>query len=176
MEYAILVGALLLVILLPKTIGKEYTPKTYTETLLPIAKYIQTKYGIRPEITITQSALESRYGNSGLTQKANNLFGITGDTWKKLGKPVINMPSTEYVLGVPIPTNRWFRVYDSWMSSAEDWAKMISTLNIYGNAYYYAKKGNMNYFANEMQRVGYATDTKYAQKLKDRYEIVTQYV
>lgn len=175
MEYIIL-GAILLVVLLPKTTGKEYTPKTYTEILLPIAKYIQVKYGIKPEITITQSALESKYGNSGLTQKANNLFGITGDTWRKLGKPVINMPSTEYVLGVPIPTNRWFRMYDSWNSSTEDWAKMISTLNIYGNAYYHAKKGNIKQFADEMQRVGYATYPKYSQAIQDRYEVIRQYV
>jgi len=175
MEY-IIIGAILLIALLPRTIGKEYTPETYVKEVLPTAQYIQTKYGIKPEITITQSALESRYGNSGLTKQANNLFGITGDTWKKQGKPVISMPTTEYVAGVPIPTARWFRVYDSWIDSAEDWAKLISTSSIYGNAYYYAKKGNIKYFADEMQRVKYATDINYAQNLKDRYNIIKQYV
>ena len=175
MEYLIL-GAILLVALLPKTAGRKLSPKAYTEKLMPVAKYIETKYGIKPEITIAQSALESDYGNSGLTLKANNIFGMTGDTWRKQGKPVISMPSYEYVLGIRIPTIRWFRVYNSWNESAEDWAKLISTSSLYGNAYYYAKRGNISYFAKEMQRVGYATDINYADNIINRHEVIVQYV
>jgi flagellum-specific peptidoglycan hydrolase FlgJ len=45
----------------------------------PIAHEIGGQYGIDPLIIMTQAALESGWGTSGLTKKANNLYGYTGD-------------------------------------------------------------------------------------------------
>jgi flagellum-specific peptidoglycan hydrolase FlgJ len=57
----------------------------FVATMTPIAQAIQAQWGIDPLITITQAALESAWGASGLTKKANNLYGYTGDaalnTW-----------------------------------------------------------------------------------------------
>jgi len=47
--------------------------------MTPIGAAIQEQYGIDPLVTMTQAALESGWGTSGLTKKANNLYGFTGD-------------------------------------------------------------------------------------------------
>lgn len=53
--------------------------KSFVDAMTPIAQAVQAQYGIDPLITITQAALESGWGASGLTKKANNLYGYTGD-------------------------------------------------------------------------------------------------
>jgi flagellum-specific peptidoglycan hydrolase FlgJ len=52
---------------------------SFVSQMQPIAAQIQAQYGIDPLITMTQAALESGWGTSGLTAKANNLYGYTGD-------------------------------------------------------------------------------------------------
>lgn len=51
----------------------------FVATMTPIAQTMQQKYGLDPLIVMTQAALESGWGASGLTKKANNLYGYTGD-------------------------------------------------------------------------------------------------
>ncbi len=53
--------------------------QNFITTMTPIAAQIQAQYGIDPLIVMTQAALESGWGTSGLTVKANNLYGYTGD-------------------------------------------------------------------------------------------------
>lgn len=51
----------------------------FVTQMTPIAAQVQAATGIDPLITMTQAALESGWGASGLTKKANNLYGFTGD-------------------------------------------------------------------------------------------------
>ncbi len=51
--------------------------ENFVGLMSPIAESIQAQYGIHPLITITQAAHESGWGASGLTKKANNLYGYT---------------------------------------------------------------------------------------------------
>lgn len=57
----------------------------FVTQMTPIAAQIQASNAIDPLVTMTQAALESGWGTSGLTRKANNLYGFTGDaalnTW-----------------------------------------------------------------------------------------------
>ena len=53
--------------------------KDFITQMTPVAAAIQQSYGIDPLIVMTQAALESGWGTSGLTKKANNLYGFTGD-------------------------------------------------------------------------------------------------
>lgn len=50
----------------------------FVTLMTPIATQIESQSGISPLITITQAAHESGWGKSGLTKKANNLYGYTG--------------------------------------------------------------------------------------------------
>lgn len=54
--------------------------QNFIDVMTPIAAQIQEQWGIDPLVTMTQAALESAWGASGLTKKANNLYGYTGDS------------------------------------------------------------------------------------------------
>lgn len=157
-------GALLLLL---SRIGERImvtasTKRNFKKTMQPIAEAIERNYGIKPNITITQSALESRWGVSGLTQRANNLFGFTKGSWTGA---VVYMPTREYIAGVWVTVNRPFRKYKSWFDSVNNWAKIISGLSRYTTAYKYAKLGDINRFAQAVKEGGYATDPKYVTKI-----------
>lgn len=166
--FYILGGGIL--ILLASKVGEKImvtkqTKQNFKNTLEPIAKSIENQYGIKPIITISQSALESRWGVSGLTQKANNLFGFTGESWERAGKPVIKMPTREYIAGTWVTVNRPFRRYASWYDSVKNWAEIISGLSRYREAYKYAKTGDVVRFARAVKAGGYATDPQYPEKV-----------
>lgn len=160
--------------------------KNFIKLMLPIAQDEDTRSGIKPLITITQSAHESGWGLSGLTQKANNLFGFTGEGWEHEGKPVIKLPTAEYVQrvvkdadGNPVYDNttgrhvmetvkvvvdRPFRSYESWAESIRDWARLLHAPR-YAAALVAAQSGSMDVFAHEISKAGYATDPRYAEGL-----------
>ncbi len=79
----------------------------------PLAAEEQARTGIKQIITLTQSAHESNWGQSGPTKKANNLFGVmVGNkyieavvnktplsaipNWSANGKPVVEMQTREW--------------------------------------------------------------------------------
>lgn len=160
----------------------------FVNKMKPIAEQIKGTYGIAPIVTITQSALESGWGLSGLTKKANNLFGFTGDSWAKEGKSVIYMPTHEHSPfppdkiqyftkpgdiiskepaaggGSDLLVNRPFRSYPTWYDSVADWANLMKASR-YTKALAAAKAGDVNAFAREVAAAGYATEPDYAQQL-----------
>lgn len=153
----------------------------------PIAREIEKEFGISPLILITQSAHESNWGRSGLTEKANNLFGFTGDSWAAQKKPVIFLKTQEFVAGKWVSIERPFRSYASWNESVRDWVRLMHT-DRYAkppdrspldplipplSALAYAKSGQIYEFAHVVQAVGYATDPFYAAKLSSLAEKVT---
>ena len=144
--------------------------------MLPIARDEQSRSGIHPDVTITQAAHESGWGQSGLTLKANNLFGFTGEAWEAAGKPVIKLPTKEYVKGKWITVNRPFRAYSSWAESVRDWGHLISTKPRYQDAYALAKQGDVKAFAVAVQKAGYATDPAYANSLAAVFDRVKSIV
>lgn len=148
----------------------------FKQKMMPIALDEQRRSGIDPNVTITQAAHESNWGRSGLTVKANNLFGFTGESWEKAGKPVLKLPTTEYIKGVKTTVNRPFRSYSSWAESVRDWGTLISGKNIYRTAYAFAKQGNVPEFADAVAKAGYATDPAYASSLQSVYQVVKSIV
>jgi flagellum-specific peptidoglycan hydrolase FlgJ len=137
---------------------------TFINTIYPLAQDEESRSGIHPLITITQAAHESNWGNSGLTRKANNLFGFTGDSWAAEGKPVIKLPTSEFVHDQWITIERPFRAYGSWSESIRDWASLMQRPR-YVKALDAAKRGDIVDFATEVATAGYATDPKYAEAL-----------
>ena len=68
--------------------------KEFKDKILPIAVSIHTITKIVPIITMTQAAHESNWGSSGLTDKANNLFGYTADdSWILAKKDTLDRKS-----------------------------------------------------------------------------------
>ena len=149
---------------LPPARPLVFTPQSFLATIAPAAKAIEAETGIPWLFIATKAAHESRYGNSKLTLLANNLFGITGDSWYTAGKPVHWIETTEYNKDkMAFQIRRPFRKYENWTESIRDWASLIQRR--YPKALEQAKAGNFAGFATELQKGGYATDPVYAVKL-----------
>lgn len=134
------------------------TDKQFFEKIKPmvIADYHSSK--ILASLTAAQAFLESGYGNSALTVKANNLFGIKGS----YNRQSVIMQTKEYVNGKCIQVPARFRQYPSWKESIEDHSRILTSLTRYKNIV-----GCKNYktACRYIQLAGYATDPNYADSL-----------
>ncbi|WP_326847656.1 glucosaminidase domain-containing protein [Paenibacillus alvei] len=143
-------------------------PNEFISKITPAAVEDMKKTGVPASLTIAQAILESGWGGSGLTQKANNLFGIKGSG--PAGS--VKMPTTEYRPdGTPYQVLAIFRAYGHWAESISD----HSTLIINGtkdNPMRYHGVLNADYktACREIARGGYATDPGYPKLLTDLIE------
>lgn len=114
--------------------------------------------GVLPSITIAQAILESNWGKSGLTQKANNLFGMKG-TYK--GASEVMRTAEQDKSGKVYYVQAHFRKYPGWAESVSDHGRLLTTPR------YARVRGAKDYkeAAQALRDCGYATDIKYPQKL-----------
>lgn len=118
-------------------------------------------------VTIAQAALESAWGESGLTKNGNALFGIkAGKSWT--GKRYTTR-TTEVQNGNTISTTADFRAYDSWADSIIDHDDFLRRNSRYAKV---LECDNGYDAADALQAAGYATDPYYAHKLQS---IISQY-
>lgn len=101
----------------------SYTDKTFLDVLKPYVLEDMKKTRILASLTASQAFLESNKGNSGLTTKANNLFGIKG----KYNGQSVTMKTTEYINGKAVKVDAEFRKYPSWLESVADHSRLLST-------------------------------------------------
>lgn len=129
----------------------------FIERIRPAALRLENMTAIPWRFAMVQAAHESNFGKSLLTKEANNLFGITGDSWDKQGKPVWWSETRECAKdGTPFVVRRPFRKYASWEESLADWAALIQ--NRYPAAFAAAQSGYFEGFARGLEAGGYATD------------------
>ncbi|KAA1191361.1 glycoside hydrolase family 73 protein [Paenibacillus sp. B2(2019)] len=138
---------------------------TETEFIAKIANFAVKDMQISKvpaSLTIAQAALESGFGSSGLTVKANNLFGIKGSG--PAGS--ITVQTTEYVNGKAVKVEALFRAYNNWGESVADHSALIVN-GVSWNRYLYSKVlgASGKVAAQEIAAAGYATDPNYAAKL-----------
>lgn len=143
---------------------------TNNEFIMEVAGFARGDARVLPSLTIAQAILESGWGRSGLTVKANALFGIkAGKSWK--GK-VYSAKTKECYDGVNfVNETAVFRAYDSWADSVADHTEFLCGLNRYK-----AVVGEKNYkkACEAIQAAGYATDPNYAKlliSLIEEYEL-----
>jgi flagellum-specific peptidoglycan hydrolase FlgJ len=113
-------------------------------------------------ITIAQAALESAWGSSQLSQKANNYFGIKahGDAEN------IEFPTTEVVNGKVVKVSARFAAYPDMAACFVDRDRIITQRACYQDAR--ANAADPELFARCLAR-HWATDPKYAEKLLNIY-------
>ncbi|MNW34012.1 Exo-glucosaminidase LytG precursor [compost metagenome] len=113
-------------------------------------------------LTIAQGILESADGNSGLTAKANNLFGIKGSGTAGF----VYMDTKEYSGGKWINVDAKFRKYNNWGESVADHSALIvNGVSWDRNKYQKVLGVRGRTAAREVAAAGYATDPTYADKL-----------
>jgi flagellum-specific peptidoglycan hydrolase FlgJ len=152
--------------------GKDKLTPAQRAFINAINKYsaeIFEKYQIQPAVLLSQAALESGYGTSGLAKNGKNLFGIKeSKAWAKAAKPVWTGVTHEFVNGKEITITDRFKKYDSWKASIYDWAELISS--VYKTAYGYAKAGYITNYGQAIVNTGYSTHPQYASLITGEFK------
>ena len=135
-----------------------YSTDEFLAKIKPMVIEDMKKSGILASLTAAQALIESNKGNSGLTQKANNLFGMKG----AYNGQSVTMPTTEYYNGVKCTVNAAFRKYPSWADSIADHSGLFNRSARYANL-----RGLKDYklACKYVQQDGYATSPTYTQTL-----------
>ena len=143
---------------------------TFINSVKNSAIFNYNKYNILPSITIAQSILESNWGESELSSKYNNLFGIkANNAWKG---EYVNIETSEYYNQVI--TDK-FRVYKTKSESIQDHAKFLSENPRYKKVF---TKATYIEQAEELQSAGYSTVSDKSGNLTYKnllIEIIQQY-
>jgi flagellar protein FlgJ len=143
----------------------ENVQQDFVQRMLPHALLASRETGLPAQQMIGQAALESGWGRREILNSdgsnSHNLFGIkAGENWH--GKVVLSK-TTEYHNGVASKPTEKFRAYDSYADSFRDYANLLSENPRYANV---IEQGDSAHgFAQALQKAGYATDPKYAEKL-----------
>ncbi len=136
------------------------TSNEFLKQIVPAAVKAEKEFHIPAEVTVGQAILESAWGQSKLTQRANNLFGIkAGPEWK--GK-VLTMGTHEWCKGRMVSVGASWRVYNTFQDSVDDHSKFLMKPR-YKKAFEFT--GNYAKFIEEVYKAGYATDPEYVSKI-----------
>lgn len=135
-----------------------YTDTQFLNKIKPYVIADMRESRILASLTAAQAFIESNKGNSGLTTKANNLFGIKGT----YNGHSVTMKTTEYYNGKAVRVDAPFRKYPSWAESIADHSDLFNRLNRYKNL-----RGETNYKVAcvNVQKDGYATSPTYSNTL-----------
>lgn len=138
-----------------------YTDQSFFAKLKPYVIQDMKDTGILASLTAAQAFIESAKGNSGLTQKANNLFGIKGN----YNGECVKMLTTEYYNGIATKVYANFRKYPTWQESVNDHSGLFNRLKRYKNL-----RGETDYIkaCNNVKADGYATSPTYATTLIEK--------
>ena len=120
-------------------------------------------YKIPASITLAQGLLESRYGQSELTKKSKNHFGIKCHKWT--GKKVYHDDDAK---------GECFRKYDYDANSYRDHSLFLANKKRYAKLFTYAPNDYKSW-AKGLRKAGYATDTRYPEKLINLIETYQLY-
>ena len=141
-------------------------PEMFVSKLWPFAASAAEKIGVKPEVLLAQSALETGWGKHvpGLKDNNNshNLFGIKANSQWNGEK--IQITTSEFSHGRMIKKQDDFRSYESYQSSFNNYADFIKNNPRYQDAVKQA--GDSTKYTESLQKAGYATDPNYAQKIQ----------
>jgi flagellum-specific peptidoglycan hydrolase FlgJ len=143
--------------------GKKTTnAEQYIKRFKSVAMQEMERYGIPASITLAQGILESRSGNSELSRRYNNHFGIK---CRSGSQKCVNYADDK-------PTDQ-FRVFKSAWYSYREHSILLSSSSRYASLFK-IKKTDYKRWAIGLQKGGYATSKKYASsliKIIERYNL-----
>jgi flagellum-specific peptidoglycan hydrolase FlgJ len=147
-----------------KDVTKDKLVMQYVNSYCDIAIKEMHQNGIPASIKLSQAMLESRFGQSELSTKANNHFGIKcSKNWEGIRYSVV---TNEFDIKKKkmIPRVACFRVFESAESCFHAHSEFIKSGKRYQTLF---EKNLMDYkkWAFGLQKLGYATDPEYGRKL-----------
>lgn len=156
---------------------KGLNAKELISKIGPLFTADQKSSGVLASVSLAQFILESGWGKSGLTQKANNCFGmkknLSGNTWPGStwdGKSVVSMKTGEETEdGKAYTITAEFRKYSCIEDSIADHSAYLTGAKDGDKLRYEGLKGCKKYktAAQIIKDGGYATSTSYVKALCD---------
>ena len=138
--------------------------EAYTERYGQIAFDLGEKHGIPYEVILAQSAHESAWGGSGLTENAYNFFGIkAGSSWNG---PVYTTTTWEVIDGEDVEVDADFRMYENSYAGFLGYVHLIYNAGD-GSTYSEALEhpNDAHRYLEEVANAGYATDPAYINRV-----------
>ena len=151
---------------------KGLSKDEFIEYIGALARTDMGKTGVLASVTIAQAILESGWGQSELSLKANNLFGmkasLSGNTWgSEWDGKIYAKWSNEEVNGVTSQYYSDFRAYDTVSESIKDHSAYLCGAKK-GTALRYEGLAGETDYRTAIQIIkdgGYATDSGYVDKI-----------
>jgi len=133
----------------------------FIASVAPAAQESERDSGVPAAVTIAQAILESNWGESGLSVKAHNYFGI-----KAMSGPgpagTISMDTWEVFGGKDTVVKDAFKAYNNLDESIMDHGNFLKNNARYAAAF---NTTDPEAFASKIHKAGYATDPAYTSKL-----------
>jgi peptidoglycan hydrolase FlgJ len=141
----------------------------FMSQLLPHAQQAANELGVDANVLLAQAALETGWGKAVIKndqgKSSFNLFNIKADrSWDGNQTRVSTL---EYRDGVAKKEMAGFRTYQSYKQSFDDYVNFIKSNPRYSEAL--KKTDNAAQYVRELQKAGYATDPRYAEKIMSIY-------
>ncbi len=142
------------------------SPRAFVAQLMPHARRAAAELGVDPEVLVAQSALETGWGRSVMQGpdggSSHSLFGIKADS--RWDGARVSVPTLEFEDGIPVRRQAAFRAYGSVAEAFDDYAAFLKSNPRYREALQQGEDAGA--FAEGLQQAGYATDPRYASKIK----------
>jgi flagellar protein FlgJ len=142
------------------------SPESFVRQLWSMAEKAAKKIGVRPEVILSQAALETGWGKHVIAKtdhaSSHNLFNIKADArWEG---EATSIGTVEYRNGIAVKEQAKFRVYASYQDSFNDYIHFLQTQPRYQEAL--QNTADPEAFIEGLHKAGYATDPAYADKVK----------
>lgn len=132
----------------------------WTAGMLDASGKTAAEIGCSPAAVVAQAAQESGWGAAAI---GNNLFGIKADaSWS--GRRVLQR-TWEHLNGEDVPMDCWFRDYPTLAEGIEDHFAFLRDNPRYIECFDPNDNKSDGEYFEELQKAGYATDLKYAERL-----------
>ena len=146
--------------------------KDFVRKYVKMAVETNKKYGTPYETVLAQGVIESGYGKSGLTVKANNFHGIkAGGNWSG---EVIDMETEEEYASGRTTIVDGFRKYPTVEAGWLGYGDFITSNSRYSEALKYP--GDPRKYLQEIKNAGYATDSQYVSTVTEYIDKIEQIV
>lgn len=147
----------------------DINKQIFMSQLLPHAQQAANELGVDANVLLAQAALETGWGKAVIKndqgKSSFNLFNIKADrSWDGNQTRVSTL---EYRDGVARKEMAGFRSYESYKQSFDDYVNFIKSNPRYSEAL--KKTDNAAQYVCELQKAGYATDPRYAEKIMSIY-------
>ncbi len=140
-------------------------PEQFVQELMPHAQAVAKELGVKAEVIVAQSALETGWGKYTMRRSdgsvAFSLFGIKAD--HRWSGDTVQVSTLEFKDGYMQKEMAQFRAYDSVGEAVQDYVRFIKGSARYQQAL--DNKGDDAHYVKGLQKAGYATDPAYANKI-----------